>query len=74
MIAERIPAIARLSIPDKWRLATELFDEVEQHEDAQPVDNAILTLIEARYARYQSGKESASPWSEVKARILASRK
>jgi putative addiction module component (TIGR02574 family) len=73
MIAERIPAIASLSLPDKWRLATELFDEVEQRGDAFPVDDAILAGIEARFSRYQSGQETASPWPEVKARILAAR-
>ena len=62
MIAERIPALASLSIVEKWTLAAELFEEVERREEELPVDARILALVEDRFARYERGEESARPW------------
>jgi hypothetical protein len=70
MIAERIPALAGLSIMEKWALAVELFDEVERREEELPVDTRIVALVEERFARYERGEESARSWSEVKAGLL----
>ena len=74
MITERIPALAGLSVMEKWTLAVELLDEVERREDELPVDDGILALVEERFARYDQGKEPARPWSEVKAGLLSWRK
>jgi hypothetical protein len=36
MIAELIPAVGKLSLEDKWLLATKLWDEVEAHQSNLP--------------------------------------
>ncbi|HWB05228.1 MAG TPA: addiction module protein [Verrucomicrobiales bacterium] len=74
MIAERIPALASLSITEKWTLAVELLDEVERREGEMPVDEGILALVEERFARYEQGKDPGRPWSEVKAGLLSESK
>ena len=74
MIAERFPALTSLSVLEKWTLAAELYEEVESRADELPMDQEVLTAIETRFAAFESGETTASPWGDVKARILASRK
>ena len=74
MIAERFPALSSLTVLEKWTLAAELYDEVERRADEVPVDPDAEAAIAARCADYHAGKMTGSPWSEVKARILASAK
>ena len=74
MIAERFPALASLSVLEKWTLAAELYEEVESRADEVPVDPEVLAAIAARFTVFESGETTASSWSDVKARILASRK
>ena len=71
MIAERIPALSSLSVLEKWTLAAELHEEVERRADELSVDPEVMTAIESRFAAFEAGETTASPWSEVKARILA---
>ncbi len=74
MIAERFPGLTSLSVMEKWALAAELYEEVERRADEMPLDPGVMAAIETRYAAYESGDTAASPWNDVKARILASRK
>ncbi len=68
MIAERFPALASLSVLEKWTLAEELYEEVESCADEVPVDPEVLAAIEARFSAFESGMAVASPWGDVKAR------
>ena len=71
MIAERFPGLAQLPDEDKMTLMAELWKDVM---DDAPDDNpALAEFVEKRWQEYQQHPEQVSPWSDVKARILASR-
>lgn len=71
MIAERFPEIAKLPDEDKLTLMAELWHDVT--DDAADDNPALDALMEQRWREYQEHPERVSPWSEVKARIIASR-
>ena len=71
MIAERFPGIALLPDEDKMILMAELWQDVM---DDTPTDSpALAEFVEQRWQEYRQHPEKVSPWSDVKARILASR-
>lgn len=71
MIAERFPGLAQLPDEDKMTLMAELWKDVM---DDTPDDNPVLAeFVEQRWQEYQKHPERVSAWSDVKARILASR-
>lgn len=72
MIAERFPEIAQLPDEDKLTLMAELWQDGT--EDAADDNPALDALMEQRWQEYREHPERVSPWSEVKTRILASRK
>lgn len=59
MIAEQIPAVLQLSLHEKWLLANELWDEVEEHQQALPTSPEIMELVEQRLAEYQHDPSGA---------------
>ncbi len=69
MIVEQLPEIHALSPERKLALAAELFEEVTEGAVEHP-DPEIVALLRRRLAEYEASPGSASPWSEVKARIL----
>ncbi|MDB6007648.1 MAG: hypothetical protein JWR15_4635 [Prosthecobacter sp.] len=71
MIAERFPEIAQLPDEDKLTLMAELWQDVT--EDAADASPALSAFVEQRWQEYCLHPEHVSPWSQVKARILASR-
>jgi putative addiction module component (TIGR02574 family) len=71
MIAERFPGIAQLPDEDKMTLMAELWQDVM--DDATSENPALAEFVEKRWQEYRQHPERVSPWSEVKARILASR-
>jgi len=72
MIAERFPEVMALPDEDKFRLIAELWDDLAG--EALPDDPGIAALLEQRLAEYRANPQTASPWEDVKARILASRR
>jgi putative addiction module component (TIGR02574 family) len=72
MIAERFPEVMALSDEDKFRFIAELWEDVAGGETAD--DPAITALLEQRLAEYRANPQDVSPWEDVKARILASRR
>jgi putative addiction module component (TIGR02574 family) len=73
VIAEKIPALAQLSIQEKLLLASELWDEVTAQADEIPVAQHILDELDRRLEEYRRDPSTASSWPEVKQRIRASR-
>lgn len=66
MIVEKLPAVACLSIEEKWNLAVELWDEVSAHQDELPVNQEILAVVEQRFADYERDPSSALTLEEFK--------
>lgn len=71
MIAERFPEITRLPDEDKLTLMAELWQDVVDESAAE--NPALAEFVEQRWQEYQLHPERVSPWTDVKARILASR-
>ncbi len=59
MIAERIPALKELSLEEKWLLANELIDEVENHQEELPPSDAIRAIVEQRFTEYEKDPSTA---------------
>jgi putative addiction module component (TIGR02574 family) len=72
MIVELLPEVQKLSPEDKPALAAELFEEAADWSSEAP-DAELLSVLNERLAEYRANPEAASPWSEVKARILRRR-
>ncbi len=66
MIADKLPAIAGLSIEDKWSLAVELWDEVDQRQEELPTNPAILKIVEQRFADYERDPSTAMTLEQFK--------
>ncbi len=71
MIVERFPGLAQLPDEDKMTLMAELWKDVM--DDTSVDDPALAEFVEQRWQEYRQHPERVSPWSEVKARIVASR-
>ncbi len=72
MIVDEFPELQQLSPERKLALAAELFEGATDGATENP-DPEIVKLLDDRHQEYENNSESGSPWSEVKARILASR-
>ncbi|WP_395746879.1 addiction module protein [Prosthecobacter sp.] len=66
MIAEKLPSIAGLSIEEKWTLAVELWDEVNERQSELPTNQAILDVVEQRFADYERDPSTALTLEEFK--------
>ena len=73
VIADKIPALATLSVQEKLLLASELWDEVMTQTDDIPVSQDILDELDRRMEEYRRDPSTASSWEDVKQRIRASR-
>lgn len=72
MIVEQFPKVQRLTPERKLALAAELFEDATDSNIEEP-DPEIVRLLEERLAAFNKDSSAASPWSEVKARILGDR-
>jgi putative addiction module component (TIGR02574 family) len=61
---------SHLTIPERILLAQELWESVYDHATEIPLTDAEQQEIERRWAAYETGAMTASPWSEVKQRLL----
>jgi len=61
MIAERIPAVQQLTLEEKWLLANELSEQVNEHQQALPTRPEIMAVVEQRLAEY--GRIPARRWT-----------
>ena len=69
MIAERIPAVKLLSLQDKWLLANELWEEVEEHQQELPTSPGIMAVVEQRFAEFERDPGTAMSLEEFKRRF-----
>lgn len=66
MIAEQIPAVKELSLQDKWLLANELWDEVEEHQEELQSSPEIIAIVEKRFADHERDPSTAMSLGEFK--------
>lgn len=69
MIAKRIPAVQQLTLEEKWLLANELWDEVDEHQQALPSRPEIMAVVEQRLAEYERDPSAALDLEEFKRRF-----
>ena len=69
MISAQIPAIAGLSLQEKWQLAVELWDEVETRQAELPASPSILEIVEKRFADYERDPTTAMTLKEFKSKF-----
>ena len=69
MIAEQIPALGKLSLEDKWLLAPELWDEVEQRQSELPTTPEVQQIVEQRFAEIERDPSTAMSLDEFKRRF-----
>lgn len=69
MIAEQIPAVKKLSLQDKWLLANELWNEVEEHQNKLPTSPEIMAIVKRRFAEHERDPSTAMSLEEFKRRF-----
>ena len=69
MIAEQIPAVAALSLQEKWLLANELIREVEEHQDELPSPPEVMELVQKRFDEYERDPSTAMTLEEFKVKF-----
>lgn len=62
--------ISSLSRAEKILLVEDLWDEIAQDEDAEPVSPALAAELNRRLEEFRRNPESGIPWSEVKRQLL----
>ena len=72
MVVEQLPNVQALSPDRKLALAAEHFEMTTDNRVSEP-DPENIRLLEERVREHEANPNEASPWSEVKARMLASR-
>ncbi|MES2594537.1 MAG: addiction module protein [Verrucomicrobiota bacterium] len=69
MITEKIPAVSQLSVDEKWMLANELWDEVEEHQEGLSTAPGIIALVQQRFEEYQRDPSTAMTLEDFKRRF-----
>lgn len=70
MIAELIPAVNALSLHQKWLLANELWEEVEERQKELPTTDEVRSIVEQRFAEFERDPSTAMTLEEFKSRHL----
>lgn len=69
MIVEKIPAVSQLSVDEKWMLANELWDEVEEHQERLSTSPDIIALVQQRFDDYERDPSTAMTLEDFKRRF-----
>ena len=59
-----------LPVPERIRLVSEIWDSIAECPEEIPLTDATRELLRKRLEEHRANPTSASPWSEVKKRIL----
>ena len=66
MITGQLPSVSHLSIDEKWVLANQLWNEVEEHQDDLTTNPAIMELVQKRFEDYERDPSSAMTLDDFK--------
>jgi putative addiction module component (TIGR02574 family) len=70
MILERFPEVERLSALEKLQLASELWNQLEEHSSDLPVSDAMVSELERRMEHFKNHPEQSTTWAAIKERVL----
>ena len=71
MIVESLPAISRMSRPEKMLLVAELWDEIARDDSELPLTREQIAELDRRMLHYRQHPEEVTTLEEIKARISA---
>lgn len=63
--------ILELPVPERIRLVEEIWESVAEVPEAVPLTEEQKAELNRRLDAYRNNPNAGSPWSDVKARILA---
>ncbi len=73
MKTSEILQLKELTTAEKLLLVEDLWQEIAAEVEAAPLAPHVVHALEESAARYASDPNEGSPWSEVRARVLARR-
>ena len=73
MKTSEIPQLKELTTAEKLLLVEDLWQEIAAEVEAAPLAPHVVQALEESAARYAVEPNEGSPWSEVRARVLARR-
>ena len=62
--------LSNLSRAEKILLVEDLWDEIAQDDEAEPVSPALAAELQRRLEEFRQNPASGIPWSEVRRQIL----
>lgn len=71
MIVESLPAISRMSRPEKMLLVAELWEDIARDDSELPLTRQQIAELDRRMERYTQHPEEVTTFEEIKARLLA---
>ncbi len=69
MVNIDMEAIKRLSVPERVRLAQDIWDTLQPTAEELPLTVDQQEILDRRLAEHRADPESAVLWNEVKARL-----
>jgi len=69
MIAEKIPAVQKLTPAERLQLAAELWGSVEESQGEIPMADEFKQLLDTRFEHYRQHPDTAVTWDELKRRM-----
>ena len=73
MRTSEIPQLKEFTTAEKLLLVEDLWQEIAAEVEAAPLAPHVVHALEESAARYAVEPNEGSPWSEVRARVLAER-
>ena len=72
-MSDRVKALGidRLSLEDRLTLMQEIWDSIEEDQQAAPITPAQLTELKRRLAAHKANPGNVVPWDQIKAEALA---
>jgi putative addiction module component (TIGR02574 family) len=69
MVRIDMDAIKRLSVPDRVKLAQDIWDTLQLTAEELPLTEEQKRLLDRRLEEHRTDPSTAIPWEEVKARL-----
>ena len=69
MVKIDMEAIMALSVPERVRLAQDIWDTLQPTAEELPLTEEQRRILDARLEEHRRDPDSAVPWEEVKARL-----